>query len=80
MGPDAFEQQAGWFVVRVLGHQFATKGLGQDALGQAVDARLGRGDLGFQLVGKGEELLDAADDFGLLSCWWNRKWKLSANL
>jgi len=41
-------------------------------LGQAVDAYLGGFDAGFELVGEGEELFDAADYLGLLCLWWNR--------
>lgn len=73
LGLDAFQQPAGGFVVGVLRHQFATEGFGQDALGQVVDTAFGRGDFGFQLVGEGEELFDAADYFGLFFDPWH--WK-----
>ena len=65
LGLDALQQHAGRFVVRVLRHQLAAERLGKDALGQAVDARLSGFDASFELVGEGEELFDAADDFGL---------------
>ncbi|KXJ32877.1 hypothetical protein AX284_10505 [Pseudomonas sp. HUK17] len=65
LGLDAFQQHAGRFVIRVLGHQFAAEGFGEDALGQTINAHLGGFDTGFELVGEGEELFDAADDFGL---------------
>lgn len=65
LGADTFQQHAGRFVGGVLWHQFAAERLGEQTLGQRVDALLGSGDLGFQLVGVGEELFDAADDFGL---------------
>ena len=41
LGLDAAEQHAGGFVARVLRHQFASKGFGQDALGQVVDTAFG---------------------------------------
>ena len=43
--------------------QFASEGFGEDALGQAFDARPSDTDQGFQLIGEGEELPDAADQF-----------------
>ena len=48
-----------------LGGEFAAEGLGQDRLGEMVDPGLGVLDPPFDLVGEGEELLDAANDFGL---------------
>ncbi len=73
---DACEQHAGRFVVGVLRHQFATEGFGQDALGQVVDTAFGRDDLGFELVSEGEELYDAADDFGLFCVRRNVEFKV----
>lgn len=40
--------------------QLAPKGLGQDGLGELVDAGQGVVDLLFDAVGVGEELVDAA--------------------
>lgn len=41
------------------------EGPGEDGLGQLVDADLGIRDLLLDLIGEGEELIDAADDFNL---------------
>ncbi|KRG78190.1 hypothetical protein ABB30_05655 [Stenotrophomonas ginsengisoli] len=41
LGLDALEQDAGGFVGRVLGYELATERLGQDALGQGMDAGAG---------------------------------------
>ena len=60
LGADALQQHAGRFVVRILRHQLAPEGLGENAPGQRVDALLGGGDFRFELVGEGEELFDAA--------------------
>ena len=77
LGFDACEQRAGRFVVWVLGYQFASKGFGEDALGEMVDTAFGRGDFGFQLVGEGEELFYAADYFGLFFLLWTLKDEIS---
>lgn len=66
LGLDALEQDAGRFVGRVLGHELAAEGLGQDALGQRIDASAGIGQASFELVGEGEEPFDAANNFRLL--------------
>ncbi len=63
---EALEQFGGGLVGRVLRHQLAAEGFGQQRRGQAVDGGLGLGEAGFQAVGEGEEGFDAADDFGLL--------------
>ena len=48
-----------------LGGEFAAEGLGEDRLGEVIDA--GQGGLNplFDLVGEGKELFDAVDDLGL---------------
>src|SRR5690606_22026928 len=66
LGGDALEQGAGRFVGRVLGYELATERLGEDALGQGIDVGAGIGQAGFELVGEGEELIDAVDDLFLL--------------
>ena len=51
--------QVGMVLAPLLG-QLAPKGLGQDGLGELVDAGQGVVDLLFDAVGVGEELVDAA--------------------
>ena len=67
----ALEQLAGWFVVRVLWHQFATEGFGQKSRGHALGGGLGRLKAGFEAVGEGEQNFDTAEDLGLLFHAWN---------
>jgi len=74
LGFDAFEQQAGRFVVGVLWDQLASEGFSQDAPGQVVDARLSGFDAGFELVGEGEQLFDAADDFDVSEASARAEW------
>ena len=47
------------------GGELAAEGLGEDGLGEVIDPALGVLDTLFYFVGEGEELVDAADDFGL---------------
>jgi len=63
LGADASQQHTCRLVVRILRHQLATERLGEDALGQRIDALFGGGEFGFELIGESEELLDAAADF-----------------
>jgi len=74
-GGQAFEQFARRFVVRVLRHQFAAEGLGQQGRGQALGGGLCGLQTGFEAVGEGEQGFDAADDFGLFVCGRDRKFK-----
>ena len=77
---DAFEQLGGGFVGAVFGagefgfggNEFAAKGFGEDGLGEGVDAFAGGFHAGFDAVGEGEELVDAADDFFLFGDGWKR--------
>ena len=46
--------------------EFTPKSLGEDGLGEVVDSGQGVVNLLFDAVGVGEELIDSADDFGLL--------------
>lgn len=55
-----------WMGGTPFGGELAAKGLGEDGLGQLIDAGLGVRDLLLDLIGEGEELVDAADDFSLL--------------
>ena len=64
-GADAFQQHGGGFVVRVLRHQLAAEGLGEQRGRQAFDLGAGGGVAGFEAVGIGEQGFDAADDFVL---------------
>ncbi len=73
---DTFQQHRRGFVVRVLGDQFAAKGLGEQRRCQAFDLGAGGGVASFEAVGVGEEGFDTADDFVLLwpmSGNWNRE-------
>ena len=62
---DAFQQHGGGFVVRVLRHQLAAEGLGEQRRRQAFDLGAGGGVAGFEAVGVGEKGFDTADDFVL---------------
>jgi hypothetical protein len=64
--PNPFQQHACRFVARILGHQFATEGLGEEGWGEAIDDLAGGCEAGFELVGEGEEGFDAIDNFFLL--------------
>jgi nucleoside-diphosphate-sugar epimerase len=44
----------GGFIGRVLRHQFAAEGFGQQRRGQAVDGGLSLGEAGFHAVGEGK--------------------------
>ena len=65
LGGEALEQLGRRLVGRVLRHEFAAKGLGEQGRGQLADLPAGGGETGFEAVGEGEEDFDAADDFGL---------------
>ncbi len=64
-GGEALQQGGGRFVVRVLRHQFAAEGLGQQRRRQALGRGAGRREPGFQAVGEREQGFYAADDFML---------------
>ena len=49
---DACQQRGSWFVVWVLGHQFAAEGFGEEGLHELVDVRLRLGEAGLELVRK----------------------------
>src|SRR5690606_36527175 len=51
--------------------ELTPEGLGQDGLGEVVDAGQSVVDLLFDAVGVGEELFYLVDDFGLFLFWWN---------
>ena len=63
--PDAFEQYAGGFVAGVLRYQFAAEGFGENCGRQFVNPGAGGMVARFDAIGVSEQLLDAADDFGL---------------
>ena len=69
-GADAFEQDAGGFVVGVLRHQFAAEGLGEQGRREAFDLGAGGDVAGLNAVGEGEQGFDAADDLGLFIKGW----------
>ncbi len=79
-GADAVEEGGGGFVVAAFGggegvfggDELAAKGLGEDRLSEAIDLPAGRLVAGFDLIGDGEEGVDAADDFLLFGERWNR--------
>src|SRR5690554_3372237 len=56
--------------------ELSPKGLGQNGLGEVVDAGQGVVDLLFDAVGVGEELVYSADDFGLLLSRWEGNYEL----
>ena len=57
--------QLGVIFTPLLG-QLAAKRLGENGLGEVVHSRQGLIDLLLDTIGMGEELIHAADDFGLL--------------
>src|SRR5262249_18366271 len=56
---------------RVLWHQFAAEGFGEQGLFEIGQQGGGAGVFGGELVEPGEGGLNAADDFGLLVARWN---------
>ena len=62
LSTDPFQQDAGRFVVRILRHQTALEGGGEDGATQALGAAFGLGDGGGEDVGAGEVAVDFGDD------------------
>lgn len=78
LGGQALEQFGSRLVGRVLRHEFAAKGLGEQGRRQLADLPAGGGETGFEAVGEGEKDFDAADDFGLfLFCWYQNFYSLN---
>ena len=69
--PDSLQQYTGRLIVRVLWHQFATEGFGENRWRQFLDFSAGGGAAGFEAVGIGEQRFDLADDFGLFFYGWH---------
>ena len=57
----AARQFGSWFVVRVLPHQFSSKGLCQ-----LLASGMSGLQVGFEAIGKGKQGFDMTDAFGLL--------------
>jgi len=57
---DAIQQDAGWFVSRVLRHEFAPECLGEDGLVEMIDQFAGAGCLGREAVNPGKSSFHAA--------------------
>jgi hypothetical protein len=58
-----------------LRDEFAAEGFGEEGLRKLVHVSLRLGVAGFDLVGEGEQLVHAADDFALLGKWRTREWE-----
>lgn len=62
-GFQSFQRRARRFVVGALGDEFAAEGFGEGGGGQTLHRFPRGGEAGFDPVGEGEEVFDAADDF-----------------